>query len=73
MDVKISAPREREVTISGSLDELALLYQATRQGRRTKVEQRKLAELGDALIAGDADLAALVAAAEDEETANGNV
>ena len=60
MKVLSETSRDRQVTISATIDELATLYDATRRGRRNEQQNQMLEEFGDALLASDQDLEQLI-------------
>ncbi len=69
MEVKSKTSDDREVTITASIDELFLLYQATREGRKSKPQQRALALFGDALREADGVIEIRAQEAEDAKEA----
>jgi hypothetical protein len=64
MKVKSETSDQRRLTIEASLAELRELYEATRQGRRTKSQQRALERFGDALVHAEPALMAQIAFAD---------
>lgn len=51
MKVTTKPMTERTVTLEATMDELVVLYDATRKGRRTKAQEQALLDFGDALSA----------------------
>jgi len=54
MIVKAKAPEARTVTIDGTVEEFALIYAATRPGRRTNAQLDALKMLGNLIRASAA-------------------
>ena len=69
MKVLSETSRDRQITVSATIDELATLYDATRKGRRSKAQEKILLEFGDALLNSDPALQRLVALDEEEARA----
>lgn len=65
-DMKVTNEQitERRIIVEASLEELAVLFEATRKGRRTRAEELALSDFGDHLKASDTDLAAMIAIRE---------
>lgn len=51
MKVTTKPVAERSVTLEATMDELVVLYDATRKGRRTRGQENALLAFGDALAA----------------------
>lgn len=60
MQVSISLPTSRKITLEADLSELQELFYATRQGRRTKRQQAHLEKFGNLLVSADPELERIV-------------
>ena len=58
MRVTTKPVSERTVTLEASMEELEVLYDATRKGRRTRPQEQALLDFGDALAAAVPELLA---------------
>jgi len=73
MIVKAKAPEARTVTIDGTVEEFALIYAATRPGRRTNAQLDALKMLGNLIRVSDsgiADAGTLLEAEDNERKAS---
>lgn len=56
MKIHSITPNNRIIQIEADLDELGVLYDATRRGRRSDKEQATLERFGDAMLDSDPSL-----------------
>ena len=68
MKVTTQPVSERSVTLEATMDELVVLYDATRKGRRNREQEKALLDFGDLLRASDGNLASILDAAADAGT-----
>ncbi len=65
MKVVTQSNSQRIVTLEATIDELVVLYDATRKGRRSRAQEQALLDFGDLLRASDADLDGIIVEDDD--------
>lgn len=64
MKVVTATSDQRTVTLEATIDELVVLYDATRKGRRSKMQEQALLDFGNLLRESDRDLKSVIEAAD---------